>query len=70
MAGTAAKIIVSERQQILLKDMPWVPLYRNTELFLLSKGAEGFRSNAYQYYDYRRVNKESIRAFRSCARAW
>ena len=48
-------------QQILLKDMPWVPIYRNTELFLLSKGAEGFRSNAYQYYDYRRVKKESIR---------
>jgi len=48
-------------QQVLLKDMPWVPLYRNTELFLLSKGAEGFRSNAYQYYDYRRVSKESIR---------
>lgn len=47
-------------QQILMNDLPWVPLYSNTELFLLSSGTEGFRSNAYQYYDYRRVNRDSI----------
>jgi ABC-type transport system substrate-binding protein len=47
--------------QILMQDLPWVPLYSNNELFLLSSGTEGFRSNAYQYYDYRRVARENIR---------
>lgn len=44
------------------KDLPWIPLYSNDELFLLHKGAEGFASNAYQYYDYRRVNLAEVRA--------
>jgi ABC-type transport system substrate-binding protein len=48
--------------RILMQDLPWIPLYSNNELFLLSSGAEGFRSNAYQYYDYRRVAKQHIRA--------
>jgi ABC-type transport system substrate-binding protein len=48
--------------RILMHDLPWIPLYSNNELFLLSSGMEGFRSNAYQYYDYRRVAKEHIRA--------
>jgi ABC-type transport system substrate-binding protein len=47
--------------RILMQDLPWVPLYSNNELFLLSGGTEGFRSNAYQYYDYRRVARDSIR---------
>lgn len=48
-------------QQVLLADLPWVPLYSNTEQFLLAAGAEDFRSNAYQYYDYRRVKTGDIR---------
>jgi len=47
--------------RILMQDLPWIPLYSNNELFLLSRGTEDFRSNAYQYYDYRRVAKENIR---------
>jgi ABC-type transport system substrate-binding protein len=47
--------------QILMQDLPWVPLYSNDELFLLSAGTDGFRSNAYQYYDYRRVARGTIR---------
>lgn len=46
---------------ILSQDLPWVPLYSNNELFLVSAGTDGFRSNAYQYYDYRRVAREAIR---------
>jgi len=48
-------------QEILLQDDPWIPLYSNNELFLLAHGSSGFRSNAYQYYDYRRVAKTSLR---------
>jgi len=48
-------------QQILMQDLPWVPLYSNNELFLLGPGTAGFRSNAYQYYDYRRVKRASLR---------
>lgn len=48
-------------KDILMRDLPWVPLYSNNELFLLSRGVDGFRSNAYQYYDYRRVARDSIR---------
>jgi len=42
------------------RDLPWIPLYSNTETFLLQRGAAGFQSNAYQYYDYRRVDLEHI----------
>ncbi len=49
-------------ERILMNDLPWVPLYSNNEIFLLAPGAEGFRSNAYQYYDYRHVSRDSIRA--------
>jgi ABC-type transport system substrate-binding protein len=48
-------------QEILLQDLPWTPLYSNDELFLLGQGTSGFRSNAYQYYDYRRVEKPSLK---------
>lgn len=47
--------------RILMQDLPWVPLYSNNELVLLSSGTDGFRSNAYQYYDYRRVARQAIR---------
>jgi ABC-type transport system substrate-binding protein len=47
---------------ILSSDLPWVPLYSNDEVFLLRKGAEGFKSNAYQYYDYRFVALDDVRA--------
>jgi len=47
--------------RILMNDLPWIPLYSNNELFLLSPGTDGFRSNAYQYYDYRRVSLTTIR---------
>lgn len=46
---------------ILDHDLPWLPLYSNNELFLLRSDMEGFRSNAYQYYDYRRVARPNIR---------
>jgi len=47
--------------QILSTDVPWIPLYSNDELFLLKSEAAGFSSNAYQYYDYRRVGLSNIR---------
>lgn len=47
---------------IIHHDLPWIPLYSNTEQFLLRPGAEGFSSNAYQYYDYRDVDLENIHA--------
>lgn len=50
-----------QANRLLSQDLPWVPLYSNTEVFLLSAGMDGFRSNAYQYYDYRRVERPAIR---------
>lgn len=46
---------------ILNKDLPWVPLFSNSEVFLMKPQAAGFVSNAYQYYDYRKVKLEHIR---------
>ncbi len=46
---------------IISRELPWIPLYSNDELFLMRKSAEEFRSNAYQYYDYRRVALSEIR---------
>jgi ABC-type transport system substrate-binding protein len=47
---------------LLGNELPWVPLYSNNELYLFRPGAEGYVSNAYQYYDYRRVALKSIHA--------
>jgi ABC-type transport system substrate-binding protein len=47
-------------EAILLKDLPWIPLFRNDELFFIAKGAEGFRSNSFQYYDYRFVANRAV----------
>jgi len=47
---------------LLSRELPWVPLYSNNELYLFRPGAEGYVSNAYQYYDYRRVALDSVRA--------
>lgn len=46
----------------LQQDMPWIPLFSNTEIFLMKPEAVGFQSNAYQYYDYRQVALEHISA--------
>jgi ABC-type transport system substrate-binding protein len=46
---------------LLDQEIPWIPLYSNTEVFLLRPGTEEFRSNAYQYYDYRRVKLPAVR---------
>lgn len=46
--------------QKLKQDLPWVPLFSNSEVFLIKPEATGFQSNAYQYYDYRQVNLEAI----------
>lgn len=46
----------------LKHDLPWVPLFSNSEIFLMKPEAEGFKSNAYQYYDYRDVKLAQIRA--------
>jgi peptide/nickel transport system substrate-binding protein len=67
LAGLLAPTLDGKRrefehaQQILMQDLPWIPLYSNDELFLLGRGTAGFRSNAYQYYDYRRVDRASLR---------
>lgn len=47
---------------LLARDLPWVPLYSNNEIFLMRPAAKGFRSNAYQYYDYRGVSADELRA--------
>ncbi|HLH07835.1 MAG TPA: ABC transporter substrate-binding protein [Terriglobales bacterium] len=64
LAPTEADKVRYFREAVTLLDheVPWIPLYSNTEIFLLQPRAAGFRSNAYQYYDYRRVDMESIRA--------
>ncbi len=48
--------------KILANDLPWIPLYSNSELYLLRPAASGYRANAYQYYDYRRLQSPDIRA--------
>jgi ABC-type transport system substrate-binding protein len=48
--------------EVLRADLPWVPLFSNDELFLLRRGAGGFRANSHQYYDYRRVKLPAVRA--------
>ncbi|MBX3670127.1 MAG: hypothetical protein KF778_17130 [Rhodocyclaceae bacterium] len=40
---------------------PWIPLFSNNEIFLMSPAAQGFQSNAFQYYDYRQVELPAIR---------
>lgn len=47
-------------EAILRKDIPWIPLFRNDELFFMDKNALGFKSNSFQYYDYRYVAKDAI----------
>lgn len=47
---------------ILQKDLPWIPLFSNTESFLMKPEASDFQSNAYQYYDYRQVKLKNISA--------
>jgi ABC-type transport system substrate-binding protein len=63
-AQTEAEKFRSFKQaaDIIGKDLPWIPLYSNDELFLMHKGAEGFQSNAFQYYDYRHVDLPEIHA--------
>ncbi len=46
--------------KILDDDLPWVPLYSNSELYLLNPAVKAYRANAYQYYDYRWVGKPDI----------
>jgi ABC-type oligopeptide transport system substrate-binding subunit len=62
-ATTEAEKLQKFREATALIDrqLPWIPLYSNSELFALRKGTEGFVSNAYQYYDYRRVEKPELR---------
>ena len=50
-----------EATALIDQQLPWIPLYSNSELFALRKGTEGFVSNAYQYYDYRGVEKSDVR---------
>jgi ABC-type transport system substrate-binding protein len=67
LAGLSAPTSQAKEQsflqanRLLSQDLPWVPLYSNTEVILLAAGMDGFRSNAYQYYDYRRVERPAIR---------
>lgn len=49
-----------EAASIVDRDVVWLPLYSNNDLFLLKPGTEGFRSNAFQYYDYRGVTKPNL----------
>lgn len=66
-AGLAAPTGAEKRRHfldaegIVMADMPWVPLYSDNELFLLTPQAVGFKSNAYQYYDYRYVDVPNLR---------
>ena len=47
---------------VLARDLPWIPLYSNEEVFLLQPGAKAFNSNAYDDYDYAEVALPAIRA--------
>jgi ABC-type transport system substrate-binding protein len=62
-APTEAEKLAKYREAVdlLQRDLPWVPLYSNTEIFLMKPGAAGFQSNTYQYFDYRQVRLEQIR---------
>lgn len=46
--------------EYLNKQLTWIPLYSNSEIFLFKKEAEGFQSNSFQYYDYKVVNLRNI----------
>jgi peptide/nickel transport system ATP-binding protein len=63
-APTDTEKLLDYRQALTLVDreLPWIPLYSNQELYLFRRGYEGYTSNAYQYYDYRRVAQPEIRA--------
>jgi ABC-type transport system substrate-binding protein len=47
--------------KLLKKQLPWIPLYSNNEIFLFRKDAKGFQSNSFQYYDYKMVDIQDIR---------
>ena len=47
--------------KLLQKQLPWIPLYSNNEIFLFTKDADGFQSNSFQYYDYKMVDIQNIR---------
>lgn len=47
---------------ILRDELPWIPLFSNSEIYLMRPQAIGFRANAYQYSDYRWVETPEIRA--------
>lgn len=63
-APTDAEKLRDYRQALDLVDgeLPWIPLYSNQELYLFRHGYDGYESNAFQYYDYRRVAQPSINA--------
>ncbi len=44
------------------RELPWIPLYSNQELYLFRPGYDGYTSNAYQYYDYRGIAQHTIHA--------
>jgi ABC-type transport system substrate-binding protein len=50
-----------DAEKVLSTDLPWIPLYSNSELYLINPMTKDFRANAYQYYDYRWVTKPNIR---------
>lgn len=63
-APTDAEKLRDYKQALDLVDgeLPWIPLYSNQELYLFRRGYDGYVSNAFQYYDYRRVAESSINA--------
>jgi ABC-type transport system substrate-binding protein len=63
-APTDAEKLRDYRQALDLVngELPWIPLYSNRELYLFRHGYDGYVSNAFQYYDYRRVAQPSISA--------
>jgi ABC-type transport system substrate-binding protein len=62
-APTEAEKLQHFREALNLLDteLPWIPLYSNSELYLFRPGYDAYTSNAYQYYDYRRIAQPTIR---------
>ncbi len=54
--------LLQKTKALVEKDLPWIPLFSNDDIFLIMPGYEGFQSNAFQYYEYQRIQQPEIHA--------
>lgn len=54
--------LLLKTKALVEKDLPWIPLFSNQDLFLIMPGYEAFQSNAFQYYEYRGIHQPEVHA--------